>query len=152
MGANASLGKLTYPNKDRNNCVMLGIGLDMTFPVTDLISVGGYVELNTSGEVGFAFTLNTSGEVGFAFTPTVMFSFPNNSAILLGLGYRGTDQFHHNGFLMRAAYKLSNPWYITASYSVGHGNTVMLGPQPIITCSSGDESASTLADRLNKIK
>ena len=115
MGANASLGKLTYPNKERNNCVMLGIGLDMTFPVTDLISVGGYVELNTSGEVGFAFT------------PTVMFSFPNNSAILLGIGYRGTDQFHHNGFLMRAAYKLSNPWYITASYSVGHGNTVMLG-------------------------
>ena len=87
----------------------------MTFPITDLISVGGYVELNAS-----------SG-IGFAFTPTVAFSFPNNSAIMLGLGYRGADGFFSNGFLMRAAYKLTNPWYFTATYSIGRGNTFMLG-------------------------
>lgn len=32
------------------------------------------------------------------------------------------------------------------------GNTVMLGNQPIMTCTSGDENADTLAQRLNKIK
>ena len=53
--------------------------------------------------------------------------FPNNSAIMLGIGYRGADHFVSNGFLMRAAYKLTNPWYITVSYSVGHGNTFMVG-------------------------
>ena len=121
MGANASIGGLSYPvstdpaHINDQGGVMLGVGLDMTFPVTDLISVGGYVELNVSRGVGFGFT------------PTVAFSFPNNSAIILGIGYRGTDHFHSNGFLMRAAYKLSNPWYVTASYSVGHGNTFMLG-------------------------
>ena len=115
MGVNGSIGKLWYPNIEGRSCAMLGIGLDMTFPVTDLISVGGYVELNT-----------TRG-VGFAFTPTVAFSFPNNSAIMLGIGYRGTDHFESNGFLMRAAYKMTNPWYITATYSVGRGNTFMVG-------------------------
>ena len=45
---------------------------------------------------------------------------------------------YHNGHNTRAAYT--------------NGNTVMLGQQPIITCTSGDESAQTLADRLNKIK
>ena len=45
---------------------------------------------------------------------------------------------YHNGHNHRAAY--------------ADGNTVMLGQQPIITCTSGDESASTLAERLNKIK
>ena len=87
----------------------------MTFPVTDLISVGGYVELNVAHGIGFAFA------------PMAAFSFPNNSAILLGLGYRGADRFLSNGFLMRVGYKLPNPWYITASYSVGKGNTFMLG-------------------------
>jgi hypothetical protein len=117
MGVNGSVGKLSYPKTDLINrdCVMLGVGLDMTFPVTDLISVGGYVELNASRGIGFAFT------------PTVAFSFPNNSAIMLGIGYRGADHFVSNGFLMRAAYKLTNPWYITVSYSVGHGNTFMVG-------------------------
>ena len=116
-GVNGSVGKLSYPKTDLINrdCVMLGVGLDMTFPVTDLISVGGYVELNASRGIGFAFT------------PTVAFSFPNNSAIMLGIGYRGADHFVSNGFLMRAAYKLTNPWYITVSYSVGHGNTFMVG-------------------------
>ena len=117
MGVNGSVGKLSYPKTDLINrdCVMLGVGLDMTFPVTDLISVGGYVELNASRGIGFAFT------------PTVAFSFPNNSAIMLGIGYRGADHFVSNGFLMRAAYILTNPWYITVSYSVGHGNTFMVG-------------------------
>lgn len=128
MGANASIGGLSYANASIKNddCesyrgghekggAMLGLGLDMTFPITDMISAGGYIELNYAGGVGFAFT------------PEVAFSFPDNSAIILGMGYRGTDHFHSNGFLMRAAYKLSNPWYITASYSVGHGNTFMLG-------------------------
>ena len=49
---------------------------------------------------------------------------------------------------------------LAAAYRNGHnksaasvnGNTVMLGAQPIITCVSGDESAETLAERLNKIK
>ncbi|SHK27693.1 Peptidase family M48 [Selenomonas ruminantium] len=45
---------------------------------------------------------------------------------------------YHNGHNTRAAYT--------------EGNTVMLGQQPIITCTSGDESASVLAERLNKIK
>jgi hypothetical protein len=121
MGANASIGGLSYPistdpaHINDQGGVMLGVGLDMTFPITDLISVGGYVELNVSRGVGFGFT------------PSVAFSFPDNSAIIVGIGYRGTDHFHSNGFLMRAAYKLSNPWYVTASYSVGHGNTFMLG-------------------------
>lgn len=121
MGVNASIGGLSYPAStdpahiNDQGGVMLGVGLDMTFPVTDFISVGGYVELNISRGVGFGFT------------PEVAFSFPNNSAIILGIGYRGTDHFHSNGFLMRAAYKLSNPWYVTASYSVGHGNTFLLG-------------------------
>ena len=120
MGANASIGWLEAyqwgdPVTDENATVIAAIGLDMTFPVTDVISLGGYVELNVSGNVGFAFT------------PEVMFSFPDNSAILMGIGYRGADAFHSNGFLMRAAYKLTNPWYITASFSVGRGNTYMLG-------------------------
>lgn len=120
MGANASLGGLgTYtPRNDTipiQGKAIFAIGLDMTFPVTDVLSLGGYVELNVSSNVGFAFT------------PEVMFSFPDNSAILMGIGYRGADAFHSNGFLMRAAYKLTNPWYITASYSVGRGNTFMLG-------------------------
>ena len=72
--------------------------------------------------------MNTaSSGVGFGFTPEVAFTFPNNSAILLGIGYRGTDRFHSNGFLMRAGYKHTGPWYFTASYSVGYGNTFMLG-------------------------
>ena len=58
------------------------------------------------------------GEVVFA---GLMFS------ILLGIGYRGTDRFNSNGFLMRAGYKHTGPWYFTASYSVGYGNTFMLG-------------------------
>ena len=121
MGANGSIGGLSYPKSvdpahlNDQGGVMIGLGLDMTFPVTDLISVGGYVELNASHGVGFGFT------------PTVAFSFPNNSAIILGIGYRGTDHFHSNGFLMRAAYKLTNPWYVTASYSIGHGKTFMVG-------------------------
>ncbi len=49
---------------------------------------------------------------------------------------------------------------LAAAYHNGHdkrrayvdGNTVMLGAQPIMTCVSGDESASTLAERLNAIK
>lgn len=49
---------------------------------------------------------------------------------------------------------------LAAAYHNGHnksaarveGNTVMLGVQPIMTCVSGDESAQTLVDRLNKIK
>lgn len=121
MGANASIGGLSYPastHPDHVNDqggVMLGLGLDMTFPITDVLSVGGYVELNVSHGVGFGFT------------PSVAFSFPDNSAVILGVGYRGTDHFHSNGFLMRAAYKLSNPWYVSASYSIGHGNAFMLG-------------------------
>lgn len=128
MGATGNIGGLSYNKASIRNedCgsyrgghekggAMFAAGLDMTFPITDAISVGGYIELNYA-----------SG-VGFAFTPTAMYSFPNNSAIMLGLGYRGTDQFHSNGFLVRAAYKLSNPWYVTATYSVGHGNTFMLG-------------------------
>ena len=119
MGVTGSVGTLTYRTKYPNNShpggFIAAAGLDMTFPITDLISVGGYVELNAS-----------SG-IGFAFTPTVAFSFPNNSAIMLGLGYRGADGFFSNGFLMRAAYKLTNPWYFTATYSIGRGNTFMLG-------------------------
>ena len=57
----------------------------------------------------------------------------------------------------RAYFVMGN---LAAAYHNGHnkqnayasGNTVMLGPQPIITCASGDESAGTLAERLNKIK
>lgn len=49
---------------------------------------------------------------------------------------------------------------LAAAYHNGHdkqavsvsGNTVMLGPQPIITCTSADESAQTIADRLAAIK
>lgn len=49
---------------------------------------------------------------------------------------------------------------LAAAYHNGHnkstatvnGNTVMLGAQPIMTCASGDESAATIADRLNQIK
>ena len=119
MGVTGSVGSLSYRTKYPNNShpggFIAAAGLDMTFPITDLISVGGYVELNAS-----------SG-IGFAFTPTVAFSFPNNSAIMLGLGYRGADGFFSNGFLMRAAYKLTNPWYFTATYSIGRGNTFMLG-------------------------
>ena len=117
MGVNGSIGSLIYPkNEPRVGGLVLAAGLDMTFPITDLISVGGYVELNTA-----------SSGVGFGFTPEVAFTFPNNSAILLGIGYRGTDRFHSNGFLMRAGYKHTGPWYFTASYSVGYGNTFMLG-------------------------
>lgn len=118
MGAGASLGGLSdYYDKYGNSHggIILATGLDMTFPVTDLISLGGYVELNISKGVGFAFA------------PEAMFSFPDNSALILGIGYRGADRFTSNGFLMRAAYKLTNPWYITASFSYGHGNTFMLG-------------------------
>ena len=57
----------------------------------------------------------------------------------------------------RAYFVMGN---LAAAYHNGHnnqnaytnGNTVMLGRQPIITCTTGDESAGTLADRLNKIK
>lgn len=119
LGANASLGGLGR-FKDRNgesqpSGVIFGLGIDMTFPITDLISAGGYVELNFSHGAGFAFA------------PMVSFSFPDNSAILLGLGYRGAAAFQSNGFLLRAGYKLTNPWYITASYSMGRGNTFMVG-------------------------
>lgn len=49
---------------------------------------------------------------------------------------------------------------LAAAYHNGHnknqayanGNTVMLGAQPIMTCTVGDESASVLAERLNNIK
>lgn len=49
---------------------------------------------------------------------------------------------------------------LAAAYHNGHnksaaraeGNTVMLGAQPIMTCTYDDESAQKLADRLNKIK
>ena len=124
MGVNGSIGSLKYPLKyneltrqyfQEPGGIILAAGLDMTFPITNLISVGGYVELNVSKGVGFGFT------------PEVAFTFPNNSAILLGIGYRGTDRFHSNGFLMRAGYKHTGPWYFTASYSVGYGNTFMLG-------------------------
>ena len=123
LGVNASVGSLKYPiqfltdgtSLQKPGSAMFAVGLDMTFPLTDLISAGGYVELNTSRGVGFAFT------------PEVSFSFPNNSAILLGIGYRGCDHFESDGFLMRAGYKLPTPWYFTASYSRGDGNTFMLG-------------------------
>ena len=125
MGVNGSLGWLEYPLvrdevlhtyvKEPGGFI-LAAGLDMTFPVTNLISVGGYVELNMA-----------SGGVGFGFTPEVAFTFPNNSAIMLGMGYRGADHFNSNGVLFRAAYKHTGPWYFTASYSVGYGNTFMLG-------------------------
>jgi hypothetical protein len=57
----------------------------------------------------------------------------------------------------RAYFVMGN---LAAAYHNGHnkanayadGNTVMLGQQPIITCNNSDESASVLADRLNKIK
>ena len=118
MGGTASIGSLsdfTDKNGEKHGGLIAGLGLDMTFPISDLISVGGYVELNVSHGIGFGFT------------PEVSFSFPNNSAILLGVGYRGADMFTSNGFLMRVGYKLTNPWYFTASYSVGKGNTFMLG-------------------------
>ena len=124
MGVNGSIGSLNYQLKydelthqyfQESGGIILAAGLDMTFPITNLISVGGYVELNVSKGVGFGFT------------PEVAFTFPNNSAILLGIGYRGTDRFNSNGFLMRAGYKHTGPWYFTASYSVGYGNTFMLG-------------------------
>ena len=49
---------------------------------------------------------------------------------------------------------------LAAAYHNGHnkagvtanGNTVMMGAQPIMTCTAGDEAAQTLADRLNSIK
>lgn len=49
---------------------------------------------------------------------------------------------------------------LAAAYHNGHnnqnayanGNTVMLGSQPILTCTNGDENAAVLADRLNQIK
>jgi len=49
---------------------------------------------------------------------------------------------------------------LAAAYHNGHntsdatvdGTTVLLGAQPVITCTSGDEDAQTLCDRLNKIK
>ena len=124
MGVNGSIGSLNYQLKydelthqyfQESGGIILAAGLDMTFPITNLISVGGYVELNVSKGVGFGFI------------PEVAFTFPNNSAILLGIGYRGTDRFNSNGFLMRAGYKHTGPWYFTASYSVGYGNTFMLG-------------------------
>lgn len=57
----------------------------------------------------------------------------------------------------RAYFVMGN---LAAAYHNGHnkadayadGNTVMLGQQPIITCNNNDESASVLAERLNKIK
>ena len=124
MGVNGNLGWLSYPlvkdeatglYRQDDGGIILAAGLDMTFPITNLISVGGYVELNVSKSVGFGFT------------PTVAFTFPNNSAILLGIGYRGTDHFNSNGMLFRAAYKHTGPWYFTASYSAGYGNTFMVG-------------------------
>ena len=118
MGVNGSIGGLSYKNNNDPTLqggAIFGVGLDMTFPITDLISLGGYVELNVSRGVGFAFT------------PEAMLSFPNNSAIILGIGYRGTDHFNSNGVLFRIAYKHTNPWYFTASYSVGKGSTFMLG-------------------------
>ena len=124
MGVNGNLGWLSYPlvkdeatglYKQDDGGIILAAGLDMTFPITNLISVGGYVELNVSKSVGFGFT------------PTVAFTFPNNSAILLGIGYRGTDHFNSNGVLFRAAYKHTGPWYFTASHSTGYGNTFMVG-------------------------
>ena len=49
---------------------------------------------------------------------------------------------------------------LAAAYHNGHnkagvtanGNTVMMGAQPILTCTADDEAAQTLADRLNSIK
>ncbi len=49
---------------------------------------------------------------------------------------------------------------LAAAFHNGHnksdayadGNTVMLGAQPILTCTSGDENASVLAQRLNELK
>lgn len=127
MGINPSVGVLkseTWRDDGHGNMyiddaghAILALGLDMTFPVTDLISVGGYVELST-----------TEGGGGFGFTPEVSFSFPNNSAILLGAGYRGAARFDYNGFLMRVAYKHTTPWYFTLTYSSGStGTTFMLG-------------------------
>ena len=119
MGGNVSIGGLgKYTDRDgkeRTGGAIFGLGLDMTFPITDLISLGGYVELNVQDGIGFAFT------------PTVAFSFPNNSAILLGVGYRGVNAFSNNQLLLRAAYKLTNPWYITATYGIGTGNSFMVG-------------------------
>lgn len=115
MGACASIGRLKYPDPSLQGSAIFAAGFDMTFPITDVISAGAYVELNASRGVGF----------GFA--PEVMYSFPNNSAVLLGLGYRGTDQFNSNGFMLRAAYKRPSPWYFTASFSAGTGNTFMVG-------------------------
>ena len=125
MGVNGNLGWLEYPlrrneltgiyEQERGGIVLAG-GLDMTFPITNLISVGGYVELNVA-----------SGGVGFGFTPQVAFTFPNNSSILLGIGYRGTDHFNSNGVLFRAAYKHTGPWYFIGTYSRGYGNTWTLG-------------------------
>lgn len=51
------------------------------------------------------------------------------------------------GNLAAAYHNGQNKYNATAS-----GNTVKLGNQPIITCTANDESASTLAERLNKIK
>jgi len=119
MGACVGIGGLSsYSDRQESphsGGAIFGVGLDMTFPLTDLVSLGGYVELNVQKGVGFAFA------------PTVSFSFPNNSAIMAGIGYRGANAFSSNGFLMRVGYKLANPWYFTASYSVGNGNVFMLG-------------------------
>ena len=57
----------------------------------------------------------------------------------------------------RAYFVMGN---LAAAYHNGHnnssayanGNTVMMGAQPIMTCTAGDEAAQTLADRLNSIK
>lgn len=116
-GAIGGMGKYTTRDSvQRPGSAVIAVGLDMTFPVTDLVSVGGFVELNT----------NFQG-VGFAFTPEVAFTFPNNSAVIAGIGYRGMDNFQSNAFMLRLGYKLTNKWYFSSSYSTGRGSAVLLG-------------------------
>ena len=49
---------------------------------------------------------------------------------------------------LAAAYKNGH----AASAAYADGRTVMLGAQPIISCTDGDRSAAEIADLLNQIK
>ena len=90
-----------------------GVNLDMAFSVTDFFAIGGrFGIMMWNYEYHDLFYTSTGTSTGFLVGPEVKLTFPNNSAVIAGLG--GGMVCDEGVFYLRAGYKTRKSFFVTS--------------------------------------
>lgn len=130
LGIGAEVGTGYYEREDyyngsyyfySENSFGLAVRADAAWPISRVFSLGGTLSL------GYCI------DVAFRIGPLAKFSFPNGSALLVGMGVQNWDSYEFAPVYFTLGWKFKSPWYINAcmngteSFCFGVGYSIIGG-------------------------